>query len=79
MERLQTVREMATIEQVQEALQQFQAEGARVAALETQLQIGQTGAMTVEQERSALIQTLVTTLSKGSSKGKARDTKVKTT
>ena len=33
---------MATAEQVQEALQQLQAQGARVAALETQLQIEQT-------------------------------------
>ena len=44
--------------------------GARIAALETQLQIEQTRATTAEQERSALIQTLVTTLSKGSRKGK---------
>ena len=49
---------MATAEQVQEALQQLQAQGARFAALETQLQIEQTRAMTAEQERSTLIQTL---------------------
>ena len=49
---------MATAEQVQEALQQLQARGARIAALETQLQFEQTRAMTAEQERSALIQTL---------------------
>ena len=71
-ERLWTVREMATREQVQEALPQLQAQGARVAALETQLQIEQTKATTAEQERSALIQTLVTTLSKGSRKGKGK-------
>ena len=63
---------MATQEQVQEALQQLQAQGARIAALETQLQIEQTRALTAEQERSALIQTLVTTLSKGSRKGKGK-------
>ena len=51
---------MATAEQVHEALQQLQAQGARVAALETQLQIEQTRAMAAEQERSTLIQTLGT-------------------
>ena len=45
---------------------------ASVAALETQLHIEQTKAKTAEQERSALIQTLVTTLSKGSRKGKGK-------
>ena len=59
---------MATAEQVQEARQQLQAKGARIAALETQLQIEQTGALTAAQERSALIQILVTTLSKFSRK-----------
>ena len=49
---------MVTAEQVQEALQQLQARGARIAALETQLQFEQARAMTAEQERSALIQTL---------------------
>ena len=39
---------MATQEQVQEALQQLQAQGVRIAALETQLQIEQTRAMTAE-------------------------------
>ena len=63
---------MATREQVQEALQQLQAQGARIAALETQLQIEQTRATTAEQERSALIQTLVTTLSRDSRKGKGK-------
>ena len=43
---------MAAAEQVQEALQQLQAQGARIAALETQLQIEQTRATTAEQERS---------------------------
>ena len=60
----------ATAEQVQEALQQLQAQGARIAALETQLRIDSVRAQTAEQERSTLIQTLVTTLSKGSEKGK---------
>ena len=41
---------------MQEALQQLQAQWARVAALE--LQIEQTRAMTAEQEGSTLIQTL---------------------
>ena len=49
---------MATAEQVQEALQQLEAQGARIAALETQLQIESARAQTAEQERSALIQTL---------------------
>ena len=49
---------MATAEQMQEALQQLQAQGARIAALETQLQIESARAQTAEQERSALIQTL---------------------
>ena len=71
---------MAPQEQVQEALQQLQAQGARIAAVETQMQIEQTRAQTAELERSALIQTLVTTLSKGSGKGKGkRETKVRTT
>ena len=51
---------MATAEQMQEALQQLQAQGARIAALETQLLIESARAQTAEQERSALIQTLVT-------------------
>ena len=67
-----TPEEMATQEHVQEALQQLQAQGARIAALEMQLQIEQTKATTAEQERIALIQTLVTTLSKGSRKGKGK-------
>ena len=62
----------ATTEQVQEALQQLQAQGAHIAALERQLQIEQTRATTAEEERSALIQTLVTTQSKGSRKGKGK-------
>ena len=49
---------MATQEQVQEALQRCQAQEARIAALETQLQIEATRAQTAEQERSTLIQTL---------------------
>ena len=49
---------MATAEQVQEALQQLQAQEARIAALETQLRVEQTRSMTAEQERSTLIQTL---------------------
>ena len=49
---------MATAEEMQEALQQLQAQGARIAALETQLQIESARAQTAEQERSALIQTL---------------------
>ena len=59
-ERLGTVREMATAEQMQEALQQLQVQGARIAALETQLQIESARAQTAEQERRFLIQTLVT-------------------
>ena len=39
---------MATTEQVQEALQQLQAQGARIAALETQLQIESARAQTAE-------------------------------
>ena len=58
-DQLGTVREMATAEQMQEALQQLQAQGARIAALETQLQIESARAQTAEQERSALIQTHV--------------------
>ena len=50
---------MATAEQMQEALQQLQVQGARIAALEALLQIKSTRAQTAEQERSALIQTLV--------------------
>ena len=49
---------MATAEQTQEALQQLQAQGARIAALETQLQIESARAQPAEQERSALIHTL---------------------
>ena len=49
---------MATAEQVQEALQQLEAQRARIAALETQLHIESARAQTAEQERSALIQTL---------------------
>ena len=53
---------MATVEQMQEALQQQQHElqvlGARIAALETQLQFESARAQQAEQERSALIQTL---------------------
>ena len=59
-------RTSATAEQVQEALQQLQAQGARIAALEIQLRIESARAQTAEQERSTLIQTLVTTLSKSS-------------
>ena len=51
-ERLRTVRKMATTERVQEALQQ------RIAALETQLQIGSARAQRAEQERSTLIRIL---------------------
>ena len=46
---------------MQEALQQLQVLGARTTALEAQLQIESARAQTAEQERSALIQTLVTT------------------
>ena len=52
---------MATAEQMQEALQQNQMLTARVTTLETQLQFESARAQTAEQERSALIQTLVTT------------------
>ena len=53
-----TVKEMATAEQVQEALQQLQVLPARIAALETQLQFESARAQQAEQERSALIQAL---------------------
>ena len=66
------MREMATAEQVQEALQELQAQGARIAALETQLRIGRTGARTAEFWRSALSRTVVTALSEGSRKGKGK-------
>ena len=49
---------MATEEQVQEALNRLQAQEARIAALETQLQLEQTRTQTAELERSTLIQTL---------------------
>ena len=53
---------MATAEQMQEALQQQQHElqvlGARIAALETQLQFESARAQQAEQERSTLIQSL---------------------
>ena len=49
---------LATAEQMQEALQQLQVQGARIAALEAQLYIESARAQTAEQERSALIQTL---------------------
>ena len=49
---------MATAEQMQEALQQLQVLGARIAALETQLQLDSARAQTAERERSALTQTL---------------------
>ena len=49
---------MATAEQMQEALQQLQVQGARIAALEAQLHIESARAQRAEQERSALIQTL---------------------
>ena len=49
---------MATAEQLQEALQQIQVLGARVAALEAQLQIESARAQKAEQESSALIQSL---------------------
>ena len=52
---------MATPEQMQEGLQQIQVLTVRIAALEAQLQIESPRAQTAEQERSALIQTLVTT------------------
>ena len=47
---------MATAEQMQEAFQQLQAQGARIASLETQLQIESARAQTAEQERNTLIQ-----------------------
>ena len=54
---------MATAEQMQEALQQQQQQlqmlTTRITTLETQLQIESARAQTAEQERSALIQTLV--------------------
>ena len=71
-QRERTPAAMATQEQVQEVLQRLQLQEQRIAALETQLQIEQTRATTAEQERSALIQTLVPTLSKGSRKGKGK-------
>ena len=53
---------MATAEQMQEALQQQQHEvqvlGARMAALETQLQFESARAQNAEQERSTLIQSM---------------------
>ena len=53
---------MATAEQMQEALQQQQHDlqvlGARIAALETQLQFESARAQQAEQERSTLIQSL---------------------
>ena len=49
---------MATAEQMQGALQQLQVLGARIAALETQLQLESARAQTAERERSALTQTL---------------------
>ena len=53
---------MATAEQMQEALQQQQHElqvlGARMAALETQLQFESARAQTAEQEGSVLIQSM---------------------
>ena len=52
---------MATPEQMQEELSQIQVLTVRVAALKAQLQIESARAQTAEQERSALIQTLVTT------------------
>ena len=52
---------MATNEQMQEELFQIQVLTVRVAALKGQLQIESARAQTAEQERSALIQTLVTT------------------
>ena len=51
-------KEMAIAEQMQEALQQLQVLGARIAALETQLQLESARAQTAEQERSGFIQTL---------------------
>ena len=56
-----TTKEMATAEQMQEARQQLPAQGTLIAALETQLRFESARAQTAEQERSALIQTLVTT------------------
>ena len=51
---------MATVEQMQEALQQIQMLTARLTTLETQLQFESARAQTAEQERAALIQTLGT-------------------
>ena len=54
-------KEMATQEQVQETPHLLQAQEALIAApLKAQLQIERARAQTAEQERSALIQTLVT-------------------
>ena len=59
----------ATAEQAQEALQQLQAQGTRIAALETQLRFESARARTAEQERSALIRTLgAIRIDRGSSK-----------
>ena len=55
------------------ALQQLQTQRTRITALETHLQPEQIRATTVEQEKNALIQTLTTTLSKDSGKGKSKD------
>ena len=52
---------MAIAEQMQQALQQIQMLTARITTLETQLQFESARTQTAEQERSALIQTLVTT------------------
>ena len=49
---------MATEEQMQEALHRLQAQEARIAAMEIQLQVEQTRTQTAELERSTLIQTL---------------------
>ena len=51
---------MAIAEQMLDTFQQLQVQGARIAALEAQLQIESARAQTAEKERSALIQTLVT-------------------
>ena len=63
----------ATAEQVQEVLQRLQLQEQRIAALEMQLQIESARTQTAEQERSALIQTLVTTLNKSSGKRKGQE------
>ena len=63
---------MATQEQVQEVLQGLQLQEQRIAPLEREVKIEETRALTAELERSAPIQTLVTTLSKGSRKGKGK-------